>query len=145
CDTHTRSRAVPNESPSAYSTWRAVGFAASSADRRAPADTRWFGTAWATTASARGAASISCVPPSAPAAESRGSFFWSSAPEPRGRCPVPEVRCRTEDGAAPARQGATTKSYQGDTSRRSNAAGRDEAPSECQRISGKGHLYRSSE
>src|SRR5438552_6300844 len=36
-------------------------------------------------------------------------------------------------------QGATTKSYPGDTSKRSNAAGRDAAPSQCQRISGTGH------
>ena len=57
--------------------------------------------------------------------------------------PVPEVRCRTEDAAAPARQGATTSSYREDTSRRSNAAGRDAAAFECQRISGTGHCLTS--
>src|SRR5437867_4497718 len=43
---------------------------------------------------------------------------------------------------APGRQGATTKSYPDDTSRRSNAAGRDAAAADWQATPGPGHWVR---
>jgi len=45
----------------------------------------------------------------------------------------------TKADAAPGWQGATTKSYHGDTSRRSNAARRDAAAADWQAISETGH------
>src|SRR5206468_10470331 len=57
---------------------------------------------------------------------------------PRSRLTTKAAGPTLRVGTPPGGQGATTKSYHGDTSRRSNAASRDAAAADCQATPGTG-------